>query len=572
MPTIQKHHIYKTYRAGRYLGDLPNVTSDFGFRQPINTAAVPLEIEIGLSADVSDQAPEAIETEDGEDIEAENGSIITMEAPTEVVGNSNEDILIRNGNAIKVWEYSDYYPNGRLAFSGKQERYTAKFGGTDTGVIKILAISDGQDLNNYLVNGSPYTPDQSQTSQDSSVGLFLPDKGAGFQVAGQTFTTGAGIENVAAFDFYLEGGHDYTITLWPSVAAADNNAGSPSGSEALGSISISPDTTGVHKAAFSVPIPVSENTLYFVAVYSSGGEIFFDSTGALAGGSFWLASYGGAGGTDDFQIQASQDLYFVSYQGGGATTAVFDGDPTDDMLIPSIDNYVARGGSVNYGAGTIDTSGLDIPYTWVTATMQELVEKVYEFVGYGWYWTVDPGDQELTFKEVPATPDYTLVRGVHISELELTAGIEAVKNILYFMGGKVAGVNLLSVYQNTISMAEWGQRLDRRSDNRITDQSTLDAIGTASIARQKDEAYSTSVIIPDTTMDIALLKPGKTVGFDGFGGSVDSLVLNIVDRDFRKHDVTLTLGTLPAKLTLTLREALKQIQELQSVDNPDGPS
>ena len=107
-------------------------------------------------------------------------------------GISTGSAVIRDGNTVKVWEYGYYHPNGICMFSGVIERHTDNFGG-DTGDnnVIILIYSDGSDLDNHIVKAgvSSYTLDQSQTSQNASIGLYIEsgDKDIGGQLVGQTW-------------------------------------------------------------------------------------------------------------------------------------------------------------------------------------------------------------------------------------------------------------------------------------------------------------------------------------------------------------------------------------------------
>ena len=61
--------------------------------------------------------------------------------------------------------------------------------------------------------------------------------------------------------------------------------------------------------------------------------------------------------------------------------------------------------------------------------------------------------------------------GRHLTQLNLALSIQQVKNAIYFTGGEVAGNNLLKVYKDDASIAKYGQKALRISNNRVTDAS-----------------------------------------------------------------------------------------------------
>jgi hypothetical protein len=60
---IERTYQYKVFRNNVYLGLLPNVTSDFSYRQPINTGGVKMEVVISQTLDTSPEDVVPLETE-----------------------------------------------------------------------------------------------------------------------------------------------------------------------------------------------------------------------------------------------------------------------------------------------------------------------------------------------------------------------------------------------------------------------------------------------------------------------------------------------------------------------------
>ena len=251
------------------------------------------------------------------------------------------------------------------------------------------------------------------------------------------------------------------------------------------------------------------------------------------------------------------------------TTVIFtDTDPTD-MVRVALDNY---GQSITYTAPSTDDTGLSLPYTFITATILEVFETALSLAPAGWYYYVDLGTNVAYFKQTATTPTHKLIAGRHLKELKLVLSIENVKNMVYFTGGIVGDNNLFKVYIDQDSIDTYGQRIERITHNRVVDVAAADAISESIIQAQKDEKYETEIEVADSTYDITLFKPGDTVGFAGFGGFVDNLILQIVRLEYTPEKATLVVGTLPVRLSSTVEQVKRELLAVQTISNPDTPS
>lgn len=572
MTYIPKSYIYKVYRNGIYLGDLPNVTSEFKYSQDINSAGSQTTIVVGESADTSGLAPDNLTAEDDTLLTAEDGTQLTTERAPEIIGNNTPGILVRNGNKVKVWEFSNYTPNGKVMFSGDIERWEAGFGGSQSSdQITLYIYSDGQELGNYVIPGSnSLFVDQQQTAQNDWFGTTNFGIAGGIY-AGQEFVVGAGVTNIAAITVHLATGdgvsQPVTLYLWNNV----NEAITQAVPLATSTQTITSGVDADYQFIFSAPINAIPGGQYFFAVGRLDDlKVYINDADVYMGGSFHIISIDGSG----HNITAlSQDVYFRTYYSSLTTQKTFTSEDPSNIFKDIIDNYRSQGGLLNYSTGTIDLTGISTTYTFALASILEGIQVCSKLSPYTWYWYVDLGTNILYFKNASTTADFTLTKGIDIADLDLVATTENVKNKLFFSGGDTgSGLNLFTTYSDTTSIINNGIRLDRQSDNRVTLQGTADTIGSAFIATNKDEQYQTIVVITDQTRDISLFKPGKIIGFRGFGTFVDSLLIQIVRIDYTPDNVTLTLGALPPRLNATIQQALADINAIQTVANPDIPS
>lgn len=568
---VPKRYLYKVFNDGAYLGNLPKVTSKFGYSLDINSVGSSLNIECGVSADTSSQAGSRLVTEAGDPITTENNEYIYTDGqpPIISVGSAVDPTIIQNGNRIEVWEYGYYHPNGKLLFRGQVNRIEAGFGAGADNKIKLLVLSDGIDLTNYIARGSPfsYTNDVSQTSNPNYVTVTAP--AGGWQRYGQTFVIGAGVTKLGAIRLYVNGVADATISLYAS----------PTDSIAIGSVTQSVNTAGIPKTitfGFASLLDVVPGGTYFFAVSVAAGQALdmgSSIANPYANGSMYSSSYGGGSGGGGYVIVANNDLYFITASGLATTTATYTSkDPSTEMLKPIIDDYRVRGGRINYATGTVDATGLSLTATFNTETITDALKKVLSLAQSGYYFYVDLGTNTLYFKNTLTTATYKLIKGRHLHKIYLTLSIENVKNDLLFSGAETAGTNLFTQYEDQTSQSNYGRRLERKSDNRVSIQNTADAVGSSFIAENKDEYYETPVTVLDRTMDITLLRPGQTVGLRGFGSFIDRLTLQIVRIEYQGELANLVLGNMPKRFSAEFEKVIRGLAAEQTVANPSAPS
>lgn len=559
---------YKVYsKEGNYLGLLPKVASKFGFSQDLNSAGSTIQITCGKFVQ-NETTAEPILDSDGLPI-LDNNDLPIMGRTTDLVvapGDSDDQVIFKNGNRVKVFLYNSWYPNGELMFSGQINNVSFKYGNGDSSVT-LTVYSDGIDLDNYIARGYPfaYTTDVSQTTNNLyAIAHNFGGKGGGWEYYGQSFKTGA-IDNIGAISLLIQGSADVTVSLFDG----------PNGN-LLGQVTKSVAYGGATLEQFEFPqlIPVSPNTTYFFGVFLGSGQdlyMWYNNPSVYADGSMYGSSYsGGSGGGSWFTLAG--DLYFITKSGVPTTTTTYStDDPVSEMMHGILLDYNARGGRIIERDFT--ATGLSLTYKFNQSTIFDALKKVLEMSPNGYYSYIDLGTAELDILQASTTPDFTITRGKDINQLTITMSIEQVKNYLLLSGGEVTpGVNLFRQYTDNESIADYGVRMGSKADNRITQTATADAIGNSFIEENASETHLTQVTVLNSKFNIALLTPGKTIGFKNFGNFIDDLVLQIARRDFNPEAATLTLGRLPIRTNDEVQRLTRELLFEQTIDNPTAPS
>lgn len=562
--------VYKAYsRDGKYLGLLPKVTSKLVPVQDINSAGSSIEIVCGKFLN-NDPVVAPLQDNTGASIQTQSGLDIMTRATDTLVatGDSDDDAIFKNSNRVEAWVYNQWYPNGKIVFSGQVNKVNFKYSASES-IVRLLAYSDGLDLDNYIARGYPFNY---TTDVDNYVGGVAKvvqvdgGKGAGWQVYGQSWRTGAAVDNVGAIRVGLNGTANVTVEVRDAVNG-----------NVIGSVT-KPVSGYWHDVRFEFAslIPVTPSTEYFFALWVDPGqsiEVAGSPASSYANGTMYESIYSGGSGGGSFGAIAG-DLGFTTYSGVPTTTTTYStDDPVTEMMHNILLDYNARGGDIV--ERDFVATGLSLTYTFNSATIYDALKKVLEMSPAGYYSYIDLGTGELDIKPISATPDFTIVKGKGMTELDIGLSIEQIKNYLLLSGGEVTpGVNLFRDYPDADSISKYGLRTASKSDNRITQTVTADAIGDSFIDENSEETQETTLTVLNTEVDITLLTPGKTIGFKNFGNFIDELVLQIARREPNYSDgkAVLTLGRLPIRTTDEIQRIMRELQFEQTINNPSAPS
>ena len=575
MTTLEKKYLYKITRGTRYLGVLPNVTSPFEYSQNINSAGAQLNITVADSADTSNLPVEELQDEYGNPLLAEDGSTLTTERVADIVGDGNENALIRNDNKVEVVEISDQYPNGTTVFKGFISKYKVTFADVDS--VAITVLSNGQDLSHYLVPGSTgYTLDQSQSSYTAvDDGLGLWDTGAGNRRYGQKFVTGVGVTNIAKITLRLWSASNQTATLKLWTDTSVTTLLGTASVTVIGSASLFAE----YDFVFSSPITVTASTAYFITIQADAAStsstvlgLGYKDSDVYAGNSMWR-SLGGA--AYDTSTVSTYDMFFKTYYTSPSTAKTYtSSDPSTGILSDLMTDYTSRGGALTLS--TPSATGYSVTYTFNINTTIEGINKVLELGPSNWYWYVNPATDTLYYKQTATTADHTFIKGRHIHSLEIEATKENIANVVYFTGGDAGSGS--NVYVNVNSSSSL--LVNRRGLVRLNDPKVKGATGAATgtiiannyISGHNTQTYITQVEIANSSYDITTIDLGEIVGFASFGTFVDNLLLQVVGINRKEDSIILSLGELPHRATEQMEEIQRSLEATQTVSNPSAPS
>lgn len=571
---------YKMYsNDGVFLGNLPNVSSRFAFSQDINSAGSSIDILCGSFIE-NEVTTSVLQTEAGADLLTEASQPILAEFNDQKIalGNSDDRVLYKNGNRVKVWMYNHWYPNGKLMFSGQINKMALSYGGDYS--VKLTAYSDGIDLDNYLLQPASsfsYTNDVVQNTSNTTTNVTATIMGAGgkdgsptyWTSLGQTFKAGA-IQRIGAIIVYGVGMANLKLTL---------RANSPTGGIIGTAYAAAPSVAGNIPFYFTTPINVIQGANYFFSVEidmagvpkdtTASATIYRTTANAYADG----AAYRSTNSAPAWSTSIGGDLRFTTQSAslGNTTVTYTSKDPITEMVAPALADYNTKGGLIE--ARNLVPAGVALTYAFNSSTIFEVIKKAIELSPVGFYSYVDLGTAEIDIANASETADFVVTRSKNVNKLDLVLTIENISNVLLFSGGEIGGGdNLLRTYSDPNSISQYGSRTRVKSDNRVTIDATANAVGETYIEENADEQQETSITVLNEDMDITLLTPGKTIGFRNFGSLIDGLVLQISRREYNPDSVTLTLGRLPVRMNDVIAGINLALKYQETYNNPSSPS
>lgn len=580
MADIQKTYQYQVYKGSIFLGVLQNVTSDFQYAQDINSNAVQISVEVGISADVADIAVQPLQDEAGNNLLDEAGNILYEERAVDVVGSLNPRALIQEDNNLKVYEISTDNPNGKIVFDGWIEDWNALMGSTDDKIV-FTAISKGADLVDYLIEGSSSVDVSQTTAPDTDTAVFNNgDKFLGWNFFGQSWVVGVGVTGLSAIAVKLAGNtttpQNVTINVYSDslfttlIGTATRSIVGATGAEYIFTFDAQLAVVAGNTYYFSV---ITDSAIGLTVYYKSGGNLY-------ANGTMYNSNYGGGSGGGAWAAvptliyAAGSDLYFKTYYSGGATSSPFLSQDPTTMLQSILAAYNNLGGNVTADPAMALT-GITASYTFKVNTILEGVQKILDLAPANWYWYVDPATSILYFKQTPTTPTHKFIKGRHFNQISIGGSVENVRNVIYFTGGDdgtATNTNIFRKYINTVSLAVRRRRLGRLSDNRVTRTDTADLIVNNYLTEHATTDYNSPLTLLAGVYDLTTIHVGDTVQLQGYGNFADSLLLQIARATPKPDSTDIQLGVLLQRQSDALIQALADLDKLQTIDNPSAPS
>jgi len=242
------------------------------------------------------------------------------------------------------------------------------------------------------------------------------------------------------------------------------------------------------------------------------------------------------------------------YETAAGVTTIAQNSTDPGTIAENIVAALTRLGSrIGWTETTLQKTGTVVSYTFNTSNCLEAMDKVLELAPAGWYWYVD-ADRNLNLHPKQELAEHTFTIGKEIFFIEPAKRTENVVNRIYFVGGTPEGDTdpLFSRYERPASIAQYGMKSIKKTDQRVTVQNTMDILANNILDALQDVEIRTVIRVKDNEFDkdngydIESIRIGQTCQIrnyqDAFASSKwDIMSWDIDYWDFNVRNITETI-------------------------------
>ena len=609
-PIQKKYYEIKVYSpSGTYLLTWKDIVSEISFTNEINSSGGQLQMTLARNA-----------------------------------GDYGEGSDVDFGNIIKIYVYDYEAPDGILVFQGKITTYTPIYKDNN---VDVIILGYGENMSTTMLQEWVTTTDSLlkpaggvtcmgiQPPSYYSYGSIYGDLDTpGTTLFGSKITIPSGMTTIGQINFTItpvamevygapNTGYiltkDITMTIYPALTSGARSgypdfetplgevvlpAGSTYSSVVTTTVNTFGNETSPKFYEFVLPelIPVTSGLSYFAVFNCAGGyEGEFNLNWYYASQSSYIGSYSyNVDSGTDF-VSDSYEYPIEVYNGDGSIKIAYNSQDPSDILKDIVLKYNQQGGVLNYDDFSIDTTGTLVSYTFNTNTVLEAINKVVELCPVNWYWYIDYETNNIHLHELSTAPDHTFSLEKDLIDAKFEKRIEDIVNTIYFTGGEVSpGVNFFKKYQIASSVARYGIRSMKYSDQRVTLPATSEIIANSILERKSEPELRITLDVLDSNnnqglgYDIESIKVGDVVAVRNVSQQVglsswdiarfdeaywdyniynlSSLQVQIQRIDYHENYVTLQASTMMVDVNKRIEDINRNLEALQNANNPDVPT
>lgn len=607
---MKRNYQYMTYEKGVFMGEWTDVASEPDTLVAVNS--FPGEMNVSLNRTpfskqsdtdgwqlVADTTPEEFDIDTGESMLVTTEARQAFGAGTDLNANHDVDIIeyyggyenliLDNGEELVTDELEPFaemvgFPLGRLHFRGYVSKYKKKYRNPRQGT-DVTLLSHADEWNNIVYETSDVAV-QSNNSTTTKLGGLGHYPSSQFTTVlgalGQSFQVTSATE-LAGVKLYVKGWNAlddpqaFYPTLYVSIIAGVPGAGGA----VLGSGSVPVPPTAGWVSVSIEDIDLAASTTYSIIVttdqvasgYAPDPVIVYQGSAYASGSAYSMTSSNvGKGGDGTWSVMSGLDMAFQVMKRGGQTSVLEASQDPSVMALHIVDYGKSRGSRLIYTPTSIVPSNTTVTARFNVNTLKEAMDGVLKYLPTDWFWWFDQAQLALYVQPRPTTVSQVFELGGDIEYLDLEYSIEQLVNEVYFTGGtKTDNTTLFRHYIDQDSQNEWRRGLSKSSDQRVTTDDSADIIVGAAIARGNEPIYVGELsVIRDEHVDFVV--PGQLAGFTGFLDDTNLLHLQIMQVKVTRYRYICSLGILPPKTSKRLEDLKRNLETLETENNPVSPT
>ncbi len=601
---MAKSFLYKIYKPdGTYITTLTDVASDINYSNEINTAGGQLTIKLARNA-----------------------------------GDYGEGSEIDFGNKVKIYVIDKEEPLGKLIFQGFISSFTPIYKDDS---VEVILLSYGAILKDYIIEDPPQYDLQITVGTNTTYVAKYCGRSYGvnnyydWTYVGQTFkpTVNQYLRSISLklrkhvnnnwqgtrAKIFIQIGTSYEYEIFGYFNTElpfkqDNMLGKTKYTN------ITSTTAEWYDFTFEEPVYLTAGTQYFffiapelVTISSVNNMIdvisyssqFDNIANDYTNGDLWEAIYVNIG-SPPFVNQGispspyKKDMLFKTSYNLGKTTVPYNSYEPGEIMKSIIDLAFIGNDNINYN-NTIDDTNTVVSYTFSTNTIYEGISKCVELAPEDWYWYLDYSTNYINFHKKNNTYDHVFSLQKDIIDAKFEKRIEDIINTIYFTGGDIGGgVNLYKKYTIAESVAKYGTKAMKYSDQRVTLTATADTIANSILENKSQPELRVTLEILDSNneqglgYDIESINVGDTIAVRNITQQVglstwdyarwdssywdynifnlSSLTMQVVKITYKVDTMVIEASTMAVDVNKRIEDINRNLEALQNANNPTNPT
>jgi hypothetical protein len=563
----EKNITVKVYdETGKYINTWHDIISEISFNNEINTAGGQLQLTLARNA-----------------------------------GDYGEGTDIDFKHRVKVFITDYESPLEKLIFQGYISAYTPIYKDNN---VEVTCLSYGEELNSFMIEGGSEIT-IAQTTEEVSYMFGNYHSFANTAEMAQTIKA-TGNETWSRIVVKSGAVGFRNVPLRLNIYKFVTNIATSIAGSLLATASTTVDFTEDNEInlAFNEPLKVTTDQTYVFHFftptdYAPGADnypcsLIGANSNKYVNGSLYLYATGFT------WADTSKDLFFRLYKTSTLTRDSYLSKDPSDILRAVMNNYRDQGGVLDYDEYSLEDTGTKVSYTFNMNTTLEGVNKCLELAPQNWYWAIDYGTNLIHFHQKNVKPDHVFSLEKDIIDAKFEKRIEDIVNIVYFSGGDVGGTNLFKKYVQADSVALYGRKALKYSDQRVTVPATADIIANTILANRSQPELRVTLTILDSNnsknlgYDIESIKVGDVIAVRNVSNQValsswdisrwdndywdfniqqlSSLQMQVQKLDYTPDILTIYASTLQVDVNKRIEDINRNLEILQTINNPDTPA
>lgn len=306
------------------------------------------------------------------------------------------------------------------------------------------------------------------------------------------------------------------------------------------------------------------------SLYLEAGTYWFRETGGINAAVYTASQIYAAAPKQQYDqgiwLNQAQSFYFELYTTQLQTAVTLSGS-SQEVAASIFEKSLSLDYSPLY-LGEVQEAGYDINIGLNLDSAKNAVAALYRQLPTRWFYRVDVGTGEVSFRDKSSAPDHLLVFGRDFTEMKITKDIDGIINDVYYIGAALVenGPKLTVRSTDIDSVADYRQGLSIQSNDKVTRYDTAQLLSENIIDNNNAPRLTTEITLSSARYNTEMIKSGDVIKIANGDGDVLGTTLVVATLRYKKSEVTISLDTAPRNLSRTIDAINRQLENMQTAN------